>query len=49
MRKKSSESKKGHLLFLTEKDLLRYDKDGETFKTTEKGLRFVQVYSQMEI
>jgi predicted transcriptional regulator len=31
---------KEYLMLLTEKDLLRYDKDTQTFKTTEKGLRF---------
>ena len=39
---------KEHLMFLTRKDLLYYDKDSGTFKTTEKGLRFIQIYSQME-
>lgn len=39
---------KEHLMFLTEKDLLRYEKESGTFKTTEKGLRFLQIYSRME-
>ncbi len=39
---------KEHLAFLTEKDLLCYDKDNGTFKTTEKGMRFLQIYSTME-
>ena len=39
---------KDHLMFLTRKDLLYYDKDSRTFKTTEKGLCFVQIYSQMD-
>ncbi len=39
---------KEHVIFLTRKDLLYYDKDSGTFKTTEKGLRFLQIYSQME-
>jgi predicted transcriptional regulator len=39
---------KEHLIFLTRKDLLYYDKVSGTFKTTEKGLRFLQIYSQME-
>ncbi len=34
---------KAHLMFLTERDLLCYDKDRGTFKTTEKGLRFHQI------
>lgn len=37
-----------HLAFLAERDLLYYDKDSRTFKTTEKGLRFVRIYSQIE-
>jgi predicted transcriptional regulator len=36
------------LMFLTEQDLLCYDKDSGTFRTTEKGLRFLQIYSRME-
>ena len=39
---------KEHLAFLTEKDLLGYDKDNGTFKTTEKGMRFLQIYGRME-
>jgi predicted transcriptional regulator len=39
---------KEHLAFLTEKDLLCYDKDNGTFKTTEKGMRFLQIYGRME-
>lgn len=35
---------KEQLAILTEKDLLRYDEDTRTFKTTEKGLRFLQIY-----
>jgi predicted transcriptional regulator len=29
---------KENLIFLTERDLLRYDKETRTFKTSEKGL-----------
>ena len=32
---------------LTEKDLLSYDKDTQTFKTTQKGLRFLDTYNQI--
>jgi predicted transcriptional regulator len=32
---------------LTERDLLHYDENTQTFKTTEKGLRFLQVYNQI--
>lgn len=39
---------KALLLFLTERDLLYYDKDVGTFKTTEKGMRFFQIYGRME-
>jgi predicted transcriptional regulator len=39
---------KEHLMFLTERDLLCYDKDSGTFKTTEKGLRFLQIYGRVE-
>jgi predicted transcriptional regulator len=39
---------KENLMTLTQKDLLRYDKDTRTFKTTEKGLRFLNVYNQMD-
>ena len=38
---------KEHLVLLTEKDLLRYNKETQTFKTTEKGLRFLQLYNQI--
>ena len=38
---------KEYLRVLTESDLLRYDLDGRTFKTTEKGLRFLDRYSQI--
>ncbi len=39
---------KDHLMLLTEKDLLRYDEDTRTFKATEKGLRFLQIYNQID-
>lgn len=39
---------KEHLTSLTAKDLLRYDEDTRTFKTTEKGLRFLQIYNQLD-
>ena len=39
---------KEHLAFLTERDLLYYDTDIGTFKTTETGMRFLQIYSTME-
>jgi predicted transcriptional regulator len=39
---------KEHLMFLTERDLLYYDKNNGTFKTTEKGLRFLQIYNKID-
>ena len=38
---------KEYLMLLTEKELLRYDKENQTFKTTEKGLRFLDIYSRI--
>ena len=39
---------KQYLTILTESDLLRYDLVSRTFKTTEKGLRFVNLYNQIK-
>ena len=36
------------LTILIENDLLSYDGDTQTFKTTEKGLTFLQAYSQID-
>jgi predicted transcriptional regulator len=36
-----------YLLILTESDLLRYDGQTHTFKTTEKGLSLLKAYNQM--
>ena len=38
----------GYLTVLTDKDLLRYDLNSHTFKTTEKGRRFLETYNQMD-
>jgi predicted transcriptional regulator len=38
---------KEYLMLLTEKDLLYYDEDTQTFKTTEKGLRFLDTYNRI--
>jgi predicted transcriptional regulator len=38
---------KGYLMTLSDKDLLRYDLDTNTFKTTEKGLRFLEIYHKL--
>jgi predicted transcriptional regulator len=39
---------KNYLVILSEKDLLRYDFYTRSFKTTEKGLRFLTVYGQLD-
>jgi predicted transcriptional regulator len=39
---------KNYLKTLTEMDLLSYDKDTRTFKTTEKGLRFLNTYRRID-
>jgi predicted transcriptional regulator len=39
---------KEYVMVLTESDLLRYDLDTQIFKTTEKGLRFLDAYNQMD-
>jgi predicted transcriptional regulator len=39
---------KEYLMMLTQNDLLSYDLDTRTFKTTEKGLRLIEVYNQMD-
>ena len=38
---------KGYLPVLTERGLLRYDRNAQTFKTTRKGLRFLAIYSRL--
>lgn len=38
---------KEYLPALTEKRLLRYDRDAQTFKTTRKGLRFLDTYNRL--
>jgi predicted transcriptional regulator len=35
---------KEYVDLLTQTDFLRYDKDTRTYKTTEKGLRFLDIY-----
>jgi predicted transcriptional regulator len=39
---------KEYLLLLTEKELLCYNEDTQTFKTTERGLKFLDTYNQMD-
>jgi predicted transcriptional regulator len=36
------------LVVLTESDLLRYDKEMRTFKTSEKGLSFLKTHNQID-
>jgi predicted transcriptional regulator len=45
----SHDQLKEYLTVLTERDLLSYDEETQTFKTktTQKGLRFLRTYSQM--
>jgi predicted transcriptional regulator len=38
---------KEYLPALTESGLLRYDIDAQTFKTTQKGLRFLNTYNRI--
>ena len=38
---------KEYLTVLTESDLLCYDEEMQSFKTTEKGLRFLQTYNRI--
>ena len=37
-----------YLQVLTQNSLLSYNFDTQTFKTTEKGLRFLHIYNQMD-
>jgi predicted transcriptional regulator len=37
-----------YLMVLTQNDLISYDLNTRTFKTTEKGLRFIEIYNQMD-
>ena len=39
---------KEYVALLTENDLLRYDSITHTYKTTEKGLRLLQFYNQLD-
>ena len=39
---------KEYLAVLTKTDLISYDTDTHTFKTTEKGLRFLDIYKQID-
>lgn len=39
---------KEYLIVLTQNNLLSYDLNTRTFKTTEKGRRFLEAYEQMD-
>jgi predicted transcriptional regulator len=44
----SHEQLKEYLMILTESDLLRYDGETHTYKTTEKGIRFLDTLNRMD-
>ena len=44
----SHDQLKGYVKVLTESDLLSYDFVTRTFKTTEKGLRFLKLYNKID-
>jgi predicted transcriptional regulator len=37
-----------HLMFLIQKGLLLYDENTRTFRTTEKGIRFLEIYNHLK-
>lgn len=37
-----------YLIILTERDLIHYDRQTYTLRITEKGLRFLKTYKQMD-
>jgi predicted transcriptional regulator len=39
---------KDYMIFLTQHDLIEYDVDAQVYKTTEKGLRFLGIYNQLD-
>ncbi|MDQ3872068.1 MAG: winged helix-turn-helix domain-containing protein [Thermoproteota archaeon] len=45
----SHDQLKGYLKVLVERGLLSYDLDTKTFKATEKGLRFLEAYNQLDL
>jgi predicted transcriptional regulator len=44
----SHDQLKGYVKVLTENDLLNYDFVTRTFKTTERGLRFLNLYNKID-
>jgi Predicted transcriptional regulator len=43
----SYEQMKEYLLLLSENELLEYDEESRKFRTTHKGHRFLEIYSQI--
>jgi predicted transcriptional regulator len=39
---------KEHLMILDDKDLIDYDIETEKFKTTEKGIRYLPLYNEID-
>jgi predicted transcriptional regulator len=39
---------KDYLAVLTENGLLKYQKESNTYRTTEKGIKFLEVYGKMD-
>lgn len=39
---------KEHLVLLTKKGLLYYDGNTRTFRTTEKGMQFLEIYNHIK-
>ena len=37
-----------YVMMLTERDLLHYDRQMHTLRITEKGLRFLKIYNQID-
>lgn len=44
----SYEQLKAYLMTLYDKNLLIYDSDTHTFRTTEKGFRFLEIYNRLD-
>jgi len=43
----SSSQLKEYLAILTENSLLEFEEGGQFYRTTEKGIRFLQMYAQV--
>jgi predicted transcriptional regulator len=44
----SYEQLKEYLMTLYDMNLLNYDSDTQTFRTTEKGFRFLEIYNKLD-